>query len=74
MIISLLAFHRFLIVAAIAFCLGYAGWEMRAWLQNDDGGALAIAVLFLLLGVGLALYLRRLGRFLGYDRAAGPPR
>ncbi|HSJ15137.1 MAG TPA: hypothetical protein VK939_12025 [Longimicrobiales bacterium] len=74
MIISLVAFHRFLIAAAIVFCLGYAGWEIHAWREAGAGGVPALALLFLALGVGLALYLKRLGRFLGYDREAGPPR
>ena len=72
MIISLVAFHRFLIVAAILFCIGYAGWELRLWLEAGEGGAPAMALLFLLLAVALLLYLRRLGRFLGFDRR--PPR
>lgn len=74
MIISLVAFHRFLIAAAILFCLGYAAWELRAWLAAGAGGTPALALLFLLLGAALALYLRRLGRFLGYDREPGPHR
>lgn len=63
---SLLSFHRFLILTAIAFCLGFAAWELRAYLQLDAGnGALIIAGVFALLAVGLTAYLVRLRSILG---------
>ena len=65
---SLIGFHRFLIVTAILFCLGFAGWEIRAWSATRGTATLVLAVIFVALGVGLALYLRRLGRILGYKR------
>ena len=73
MIVSLLAFHRFLIAAAIAFCLGYAVWEARDWMETREVGALVIACVFVLLAAGLGVYLSRLERFLGYGRGEGPP-
>lgn len=68
---SLIAFHRFLIGAGIVFCFGYAIWEARAWAATGDAGALIIAMGFALLGAGLVVYLRRLGRILHLDRADG---
>lgn len=73
MIVSLLAFHRFLIAAAIVFCIGYAVWEVRAWLETRETSALVIACVFVLLAAGLGVYLSRLGRFLGYGREDRPP-
>lgn len=68
---SLIAFHRFLITAGIIFCFGFAIWELRAWVSNDEAGALVIAMGFVLLGAGLVFYLRRLNRILGLDRGNG---
>lgn len=63
---SLLSFHRFLILAAIAFCLGYAAWELRAYLRLDaDASAVLVAGVFALLAVGLSVYLARLRTILG---------
>jgi hypothetical protein len=64
---SLVAFHRFLIATGILFCLGYAGWEIMLWWVTRAAGSLALGVLFLVLGGGLAFYLSRLNRFLGYE-------
>jgi hypothetical protein len=63
-IVSLLSFHRSLIVTAIAFCLLYAGWELRAWLGTGGIGLPIMAGLFALLGIGLAVYLARLATIL----------
>lgn len=71
---SLIPFHRVLIVTAIVFCAGFAGYE---WVEFSRRGELGPAVLggvFLILAVALALYLRRLNRFLGYDEDSQPPR
>lgn len=63
---SLLSFHRFLILTAIAFCLGFAAWELRAYLHFDGGGsAVVIAGVFAMLAVGLTAYLVRLRSILG---------
>lgn len=69
---SLLAFHRFLIASGIVFCLGFAAWEFRAWADSRETGVLLFGIVFAVLGAGLALYLRRLGRFLGYERDKPP--
>lgn len=58
---SLLSFHRVLILVAIAFCLGFAGWELRAAMSFGAGtGALLLAAVFAILAAGLTVYLVRL--------------
>lgn len=69
---SLIAFHRFLIAAAILFCLGFGLWELLAVRDGGGVGALALALIFTLLGIGLIVYLVHLGRFLGYDEGSAP--
>ncbi len=62
---SLVSFHRFLIVTAIVFCLGYGAWELNA--AAERAGGFIQGTVFIVLGLGLAVYLMHLGRFLGYD-------
>lgn len=58
---SLISFHRVLILVAIAFCLGYASWELREFRTAGAGaGALVTAGVFALLAMALAVYLARL--------------
>lgn len=57
---SLLSFHRALILVAIAFCLGFSGWELRAATVDGTAGALVLAVVFALLAAVLTVYLVRL--------------
>lgn len=58
---SLIAFHRILILVAIAFCLSYAGWELQTYRTTEAGvGALVIGGVFVLLATLLAIYLARL--------------
>ena len=58
---SLLSFHRVLILVAIAFCLGFSGWELRAAMSPGGGtGALVLAAVFAVLAAGLTVYLIRL--------------
>jgi hypothetical protein len=57
--VSLVSFHRSLIVFAIAFCFIYAAWDVRAWLDGGSGAPLLGGV-FGILGMGLAVYLVRL--------------
>lgn len=65
---SLVNFHRFLILAGIAFCLGFAAWQLRAYVRyGGDGGALLLAGVFAGLGVALAAYLVRLRSILRLD-------
>jgi hypothetical protein len=61
---SLVAFHRVLITTGIVFCFGFAAWEVRVWRATQGMGALLLAAVFFLLGIGLVLYLRRLNRIL----------
>jgi len=69
--VSLIGFHRLLITTGILFCLGFAIWEARAFLQVGGAGSLLLSTTFAVLGVGLILYLRRLNRILGYERDGG---
>ena len=62
---SLVSFHRFLIVTAIVFCLGYGAWELNG--AAGAGGGFVQGTVFIVLGLSLGVYLRHLGRFLGYD-------
>lgn len=58
---SLIAFHRVLILAAIAFCLAFAGWELQAYRTTDAGaGTIVIAAVFAVLALLLTVYLARL--------------
>lgn len=71
---SLVAFHRFLIVTAIVFCLGFALWEFRSVGSGGGTGAVVLGSIFTLLGIGLGVYLGRLARFLGYEDDRAMPR
>ena len=62
---SLVHFHRFLIATAIVFCLGYGAWELNGAAVGTGG--FIQGTVFIVLGLGLGVYLRQLGRFLGYD-------
>jgi hypothetical protein len=62
--VSLVAFHRSLILAAIAFCFIYAGWELRVWLAEGRESAAVLAGVFTFLGLGLIVYLARLAAIL----------
>ena len=50
---SLITFHRFLIAAGILFCLGFGSREFLAARDGGGLGALALALIFTLLGIGL---------------------
>ena len=64
---SLVAFHRVLIAAAILFCAGYGGYELVGFSKDGCTGALVMGGTFLILAAGLSYYLWRLNRFLGYE-------
>ena len=68
---SLITFHRLLITVAIVFCAGFAAWEVKRFATVGGSGALVLACVFALLAILLFLYLRRLNRILGYERAGG---
>jgi hypothetical protein len=65
---SLISFHRFLIGTAIAFCFGFAIWELMTWWVGRAPGTLALGLTFAGLGAGLCVYLARLRRILGVER------
>ncbi len=67
---SLIGFHRFLIVSAILFCALFAGWEFRSFTVDGGLSALALGITFGVLAAGLAYYLANLTRFL--DREPTP--
>jgi hypothetical protein len=71
---SLISFHRFLIVTAIVFCLGFGLWEFNSIGSGGGTGAVILGSVFTLLGIGLSVYLRQLARFLGYEDDRSVPR
>jgi hypothetical protein len=64
-LMSIVAFHRVLIVAAMAFCALFAGWEIARYQEDGDVGRLVLAVVFGILAAALVAYLALLKRFLG---------
>ncbi len=62
---SLLTLHRILIMAGIAFCIGYGIWEGRAAI--GAGRLPILAMTFLALAGALAYYLAHLPQALGYQ-------
>ncbi len=65
---SLVPFHRLLIVVAILFCAGFAAWELRAFLGDGQFIDLALAIAFAIAAAAFGYYLRHLKRFLGLAR------
>lgn len=66
---GVIGFHRFLISAAILFCLGYGVYELLRYGDGAGGtSALVIAIVFLSFAAGLGYYLANLSRFLHRDR------
>ncbi|MFW6088460.1 MAG: hypothetical protein ACODAB_01830 [Gemmatimonadota bacterium] len=61
---GVVGFHRFLISAAILFCLGYGVYEIMRYDDGAGNGALVTAVVFAGLAAGLGYYLANLERFL----------
>ena len=68
---SLIAFHRVLIGFGIAFCVAFAAWQLIAWWLAGGWGAFALGCTFLLFGALLAVYLRRLKHYVGYEDERG---
>ena len=64
---GVIGFHRFLISAAILFCLGYGAYEIARYADGAGSGALVTAVVFVVLAAALGYYLANLGRFLHRD-------
>ena len=61
----MIPFHRVLISTAIVFCAGFAFWALAHYLTAKSPGMMALTVVFAVLAVALAYYLRNLKRFLG---------
>ena len=61
---GIIGFHKFLISAAILFCLGYAGREFAAYSDGGETGQLMLALLFAAFALGLGVYLANLNRIL----------
>jgi hypothetical protein len=55
--------HRILIGTAIVFFFFFAAWELRNYLQVGDGWAAGRSVLYFLVAVGFAVYLKSLKRW-----------
>ncbi len=61
----MIAFHKVLIVTAIAFCVFFAVWGWREHQQTGTAWSLASSIAFAVFAVGFAVYLKFLSRFLG---------
>ena len=71
---SLISFHKFLIATAIAFCFGFAIWELMTWWVGRTEGTLALGLTFVVLGAVLCAYLAKLRRIVGFvDEAPDRP-
>ncbi|MBW3534390.1 MAG: hypothetical protein KY453_04125 [Gemmatimonadetes bacterium] len=68
---SLIGFHRVLIGTAIAFCFGFAAWELLTWWVARQPGALVLGGVFFALGGLLSFYLSKLRHFVGYQDQEG---
>ena len=64
---SLINFHRVLIVAAILFCAGYGAFEFPALAGSERDGSLVISGTFFVFAAALTFYLTHLKRILGID-------
>lgn len=64
---SLVSFHRALILTAIVFCFVFAGWAWQDYRTGGDADAILLSAVFALLGIGLTVYLARLAYFLKLD-------
>ena len=64
---SLINFHRVLIVFAILFCAGYGVYELPALNGSEGSGSLALSGFFFVCAVALGYYLWHLKSILGVD-------
>lgn len=69
---SLISFHRLLIAIAIVFCGGYAIWEAARFFSGGSFSSVLLAAAFGAAALGLAYYLRHLGRILRLGNARAP--
>jgi hypothetical protein len=65
--LSLINFHRILIVAAILFCAGYGAYELSGIASEGGRGSLLLSGFFFVCAAGLSYYLWRLKHFLGVE-------
>lgn len=56
---SLRAFHIVFVVVTIVLSLYVALWGIREFAQERNGGALALAILFIATAIGLMVYGRK---------------
>lgn len=61
---SLIGFHKLLIVTAILFCALFAVWQGVAFARSGGALSLTLATVFALAAAGLTYYLANLQRFL----------
>ena len=64
---SLINFHRILIVAAILFCAGYGVYGLSGIAGEVGSGTLALSGFFFVCAAGLSYYLWRLKQILGVE-------
>lgn len=62
--LSLIWFHRFLIVCGTIFCASFAAYQFKIYVDQGGAGKLVLSVVFMILAVALFWYLRNLRRFL----------
>lgn len=53
---SLKVFHLFFIAASALLCAWVGAWGLAGWMDRHDSQHLALAVLFVVLGIGLVIY------------------
>jgi uncharacterized membrane protein YozB (DUF420 family) len=53
---SLRAFHIVFVIVTVVLSLYVALWGIREYANERDGGALALALLFLVTAVGMMIY------------------
>ena len=67
MSLSLRSFHLFFIAASVLLAVWVGVWGVQSYLGTKSGGDLALGVFFLVLGLVLLLYGRRVRRKLPAD-------
>jgi hypothetical protein len=71
---SLLPFHRVLIVSAILFCAGFSALELLAYSRHGGTLELALGLGFAVAAGALIFYLWHLRRILGLPKGRRPDR
>lgn len=71
---SLKAFHCIFVAASILLGLGVGGWGVHQYRANGDAGMLVLGILFLIMGIVLVIYGKRMlkkTKDIGYLALAG---